>query len=108
MVTDSITALDTTTLDTTMAMDSTMAMDTTTAMDITVAMEITMALDSTMVIVGETVLPPGIRITHLDPEPIMAEDALQNTVPLAVIHQATVKQLMVEKQLDGPPPFDKI
>ena len=90
MVTDSITALDTTTLDTTMAMDSTMAM------------EITMALDSTMVIVGETVLPPGIRITHLDPEPIMAEDALQNTVPLAVIHQATVKQLMVEKQLDGP------
>ena len=96
MVTDSITALDTTTLDTTMAMDSTMAMDTTTAMDITVAMEIT------MVIVGETVLPPGIRITHLDPEPIMAEDALQNTVPLAVIHQATVKQLMVEKQLDGP------
>ena len=96
MVTDSITALDTTTLDTTMAMD------TTTAMDITVAMEITMALDSTMVIVGETVLPPGIRITHLDPAPIMAEDALLNTVPLEVIHRATVKQLMVEKQLDGP------
>ena len=71
------------------------------AMVITVAMEITMALDSTMGIVGVTVLPPGIRITHLDPVPIMAEDALLNTVPLAVIHQATVKQLMVEKQLDG-------
>ena len=70
-------------------------------MVITVAMEITMALDSTMGIVGVTVLPPGIRITHLDPVPIMAEDALLNTVPLAVIHQATVKQLMVEKQLDG-------
>ena len=71
------------------------------AMVITVAMEITMALDSTMGIVGVTVLPPGIRIAHLDPAPIMAEDALLNTVPLAVIHQATVKQLMVEKQLDG-------
>ena len=71
------------------------------AMVITVAMEITMALDSTIVIVGVTVLPPGIRIAHLDPAPIMAEDALLNTVPLAVIHQATVKQLMVEKQLDG-------
>ena len=71
------------------------------AMVITVAMEITMALDSTMGIVGVTVLPLGIRITHLDPAPIMAEDALLNTVPLAVIHQATVKQLMVEKQLDG-------
>ena len=70
-------------------------------MVITVAMEITMALDSTIVIVGVTVLPPGIRIAHLDPAPIMAEDALLNTVPLAVIHQATVKQLMVEKQLDG-------
>ena len=78
-----------------------MAMDTTMAMVITVAMEITMALDSTIVIVGVTVLPPGIRIAHLDPAPIMAEDALLNTVPLAVIHQATVKQLMVEKQLDG-------
>ena len=92
-----IMATDTTTaLDITMAMDSTMVMDTTTAMDITVAMDIT------MVIVGVTVLPPGIRITHLDPAPIMVEDALLNTVPLAVIHQATVKQVMVENQLDGP------
>ena len=56
-----------------------------------------MATDTTIVtgtitvMAGVITLQPGIRTTHLDPAPTMVENVLQNTVPLVVIHPATVK-----------------
>ena len=84
-----------------MATDTTTALDTTTAMDTTMATDTTMAAVTITVMAGVTILQPGIRTTQPDLEPTMVEDVLLNTVPPEVTHQATVKQVMVEKQLDG-------
>ena len=74
-----------------MATDITTALDTTMASDTTMATDTTIVTGTITVMAGVITLQPGIRTTHLDPAPTMVEDVLQNTVPLVVIHPATVK-----------------